>query len=127
MDANPVKEPRLPLEACKRILVALPDDGTDRRLVEALRRDKGITRIENVAVRAVAALQTAKTRRGRLPQPTLARLVTVITDERDADALFDYVCAVAAIDRPGGGMVLMDRLIGATPFVLPDGVPDEPS
>jgi hypothetical protein len=60
-----------------------------------------------------------------LPEPVLARLVTVIARADDADELFDFVRQVAAIDRPGGGILLMDRLAGATPFQLPEGVPYE--
>ena len=125
MDANSVQGRQLPLEACKRIMVILPDDGTDRRLIKMLRREKGITRVDTVPVRAVAALQEAKTKRGRLPEPTLARLLTVVVTATEADAVFDYVYEVAGIDRPSRGMVLMDRLLGATPFVLPEGIPDE--
>jgi hypothetical protein len=29
------------------------------------------------------------------------------------------------MNRPGGGMVLMQRLLGATLCLLPEGVPDE--
>jgi len=115
----------IPHEPGKRILVALPDDGTDRELIRALRRDHGITRVDTVPARAVAALQQAKTRRGRLPEPALAKLVTVVVTANEADAVFDYICANAKIGRPGGGMVLMDQLLGATPFILPAGVPDE--
>jgi hypothetical protein len=125
MGVNSFKDRVLPLEACKRIMVILPDDGTDRRLIKMLRREKGITRVDTVPVRAVAALQEAKTKRGRLPEPTLARLLTVVVTATEADAVFDYVYEVAEIDRPSRGMVLMDRLLGATPFVLPEGIPDE--
>jgi hypothetical protein len=125
MSANSKLHQPLPLQECKRILVALPDDGTDHRLIEALRRDKGVTRANTVSVRAVAALQDATTQRGRLPEPSLARLVTVIATEQAADDLFDFICSTADINRPGGGMVLMNRLIGATPFMLPENLPDE--
>ena len=119
---NSEDSPILPLEHCKRILVVLPDDGTDLRVIEGLRSDKGITRAYSLPVRAVAALQEAKAKRGRLPEPILARLVTVVVAAAEADAVFDYIYTTANLDRPGGGMALMERAAGATPFTLPSDI-----
>jgi len=121
MTAKPLSS--LPCEPARRIRVILPDDGSDRRLLEGLWRDKAIVRADTVSVRAVAALREAHSRRGRLPEPVLARLVTVIVSPADADDLFDYIYATAQIGRPGGGTVFMDLLAGATLYELPQGLP----
>jgi hypothetical protein len=102
------------LEPACRIQAILPNDGSDRRVLEGLLREKGVTRADTVPVRAVAMLTAAKTKRNRLPEPVIARLVTVIVSPNDADELFDYIYASARVGRPGGGSVLMDRLSSAT-------------
>lgn len=114
-----------PMDACMRIRVILPDDGTELLLLKALRREQGLTRVDSLTVRAVAALEEAKTRGGQLPESTFAKVVTVIVNESAADALFDSIYETARIGRPGGGMILMQRLLGATRFALPDGIPEE--
>jgi len=45
--------------------------------------------------------------------------------ESEADAVFEYVYEAANIGRPGGGMVMMERLLGATLYTLPAGLPEE--
>jgi hypothetical protein len=107
------------LEPVWRIQAILPDDGTDRELLEGLRREHGVTRADSVLVRGVAALRKARTRRGRLPESNLVRLVTILAAPSEVDVLFDYVYVKARIGRPGGGAVMQDRLTGATAYRLP--------
>jgi nitrogen regulatory protein PII len=73
----------------------------------------------------VSILRDATTRRGKLPEPELARLVTVIVDADRADTVFAFIYAQAHIGRPGGGAVMMAPLAVATPFLMPPDVPDE--
>lgn len=125
MDTDVGKNQAL-LRAGRCIVVVLPDDGTDHQLIKALHQERGLTRADSVSVRAVGMLHEAKTRSGKLPESQLAKMVTVVVDEADGEAVFDFIYAVANIGRLGGGMVLMGRQLGATPFVLPAGLADEP-
>ena len=113
------------LQAARQISVIVPDDGTDGQLMQKLLRDKGITRAFSMPHRAVSALRAAHTKRGKLPESLPARVVTIIVAEREADEVYDFVYENADIHRPGGGMLLMSLLPGATSFELPAGVPDE--
>lgn len=113
------------LHASKRIRALLPDDGTDRHLMAALRAEMGVNAADTVAVRAVSMLRQATSSRDKLPESELARLVTVIVAPEQADAVFEFMFITADIGRPGGGMLLMDRLMGSTPFILPDSLPEE--
>ena len=88
--------------SAKLISCILPDDGTERRLLRWL-RDQGITRANSVYCRGHSVLREAKARRGKLPEPELVRLVTIVVDADEADALFDRIYAQADIHRPGGG------------------------
>jgi len=115
----------IPGTAAKLIACILPDDGTERRLLHWLRGRKGITRANSVYCRGHSALREATARRGKLPDPLLMRLVTIVVEADEADALFDLIYEQADIHRPGGGTLIMQPLALATPFVLPAGIPNE--
>jgi len=115
----------LPQKAAKLITCVLPDNGSDKALMRKLRQEKQIINTSSVACRGIAVLQSAKSKRGRLPEPHLVRMVEVAVTEEDADALFEYIYATVGIGHKGNGTIFMGPLITMTPFELPEGVPDE--
>ena len=114
----------VPGRAAKLTSCILPDDGTERRLLTWL-RGQGITRANSVYCRGHSVLREAKARRGKLPEPSLVRLVTIVVDAGEADALFDLIYEKGNVHRPGGGILVMAPLALATPFVLQEGVANE--
>ncbi len=115
----------LPKKAAKLITCVLPDDGSDKTLMQALRHEKQVITTSSVACRGIAVLQSAKSKHDRLPEATLVRKVEVAVAEDEADALFDYIYEKAGIGQKGGGVIFMGPLINMTTFELPEGVPDE--
>ena len=111
----------------KLITCVLPDNGTDKVLMKALRHEKQVIRTSSVACRGIAVLQSVKSKPDQLPESTLVRKVEIAVSENEADALFDYIYEIAGIGQKGGGAIFMGPLINVTPFQLPEGVPDEKS
>ena len=113
------------LASCRLITCIVPNDGTDRILLRALRADMQIIRASSQSVSGMAILAGVKTRHGVLPKNVMVRMLNVIVDENQADNVFDYIYDKAKIGRPGGGVVSMSKSLTATSYSLSEGVPDE--
>lgn len=125
MTIDNTNNPTTMMEPAKMIVCMLPDDGTDIKIMHRLRKEKDVTRAESIACRGVHNLQASKTRRGRLPEPTLYRILTIIVTEAEADDVFDFVHEKAQIGQPGRGVLVQTTILGATRYVMPDDVPEE--
>jgi len=117
----------VPREACKLISCVLPDDGTEKKLLRALRDEKQITRANSVSCLGLGGVVEARTKFDELPQPILVRKVDVVVPEDKADELYDYIYEEANIGRPQGGVIWQATLTLTSPFALPQDVPVEES
>jgi len=126
MNTGPDSVPRRSdFPSCKVIYCIVPDDGTDKRVLTELREKLGIVRAGSQTCRGLGALAGVKTKRGKLPLPSLVKQLFVVCDDHQAEEVFNYIFWSAHVDKPRRGLMWQQAVAGGTPFALPVDIPDE--
>ena len=109
------------IERFKLVTCFLPS-GRALEVLERLRKEHGLDSILYHHARGVGV----GTQRGwRSFLASEREVISVLAPEARADEIFHFLYFAAGLDEPNSGMVLMERVLRASPFELPE-IPETP-
>jgi len=102
-----------------RLITCILAAGKAGPVVAALKDECGVTRATMHKARGIGR-STLRT----LAQPSEKEILNVVAEPGEADALFAWLYDRAQVGTPHGGIMYMQKLESALPFMLPD-LPEE--
>ena len=102
----------------KKIITCILSKGTAIDVIRKLKEDKGIITSNVQSARGMGKL-TPMAYRG-VGEQTEKEILTIVVDTDISDEIFEYIYAVAKIDRPHGGIIYIAKLHQASTYTVPD-------